>query len=66
MTNNRVGIVAGHVRFMQQSLLVTGRRSKTNQVGETSDVRYLKNGPARAPPPRRERQRAAWSRSRRR
>ena len=29
-------------------ILVTVRRSKTNQVGETSDVRYLKNGPARA------------------
>ena len=28
-------------------ILVTVRRSKTNQVGETSDVRYLKNGPAR-------------------
>ena len=30
------------------------RRSKTNQVGETSDVRYLNNGAARAaaaPPP---------------
>ena len=26
----------------------TVRRSKTNQVGETSDVRYLKNGAARA------------------
>ena len=49
-------------------ILVTVRRSKTNQVDETSDVRYLKNGPARAvralPPPRR--QRAAQSRSRRR
>ena len=29
-------------------ILVTVRRSKTNQEGETSDVRYLKNGPARA------------------
>ena len=29
-------------------ILVTVRRSKTNQVGETSDVRYLKNGAARA------------------
>ena len=29
-------------------LYVTVRRSKTNQVGETSDVRYLKNGAARA------------------
>ena len=29
-------------------ILVTVRRSKTNQVGEISDVRYLKNGPARA------------------
>ena len=29
-------------------ILVTVRRSKTNQVGETSDVRYLKNRPARA------------------
>ena len=29
-------------------ILVTVRRSKTNQVGETNDVRYLKNGPARA------------------
>ena len=28
-------------------ILVTVRRSKTNQVGETNDVRYLKNGPAR-------------------
>ena len=49
-------------------ILVTVRRSKTNQVGETSDVRYLKNGAARAVralPPRR-RQPAAWSRSRRR
>ena len=27
-------------------ILVTVRRSKTNQVGETSDVRYLKNGAA--------------------
>ena len=25
-------------------ILVTVRRSKTNQAGETSDVRYLKNG----------------------
>ena len=31
-------------------ILVTVHRSKTNQVGETSDVRYLKNGPARAVP----------------
>ena len=30
-------------------ILVTVRRSKTNQVGETSDVRYLKNDAARAP-----------------
>ena len=48
-------------------ILVTVRRSKTNQVGETSDVRYLKDGAARAvraPPPRR--QPAAWCRSRRR
>ena len=30
-------------------ILVTGRRSKTNQVGETSDVRYLKNGAGPAP-----------------
>ena len=29
-------------------ILVTVRRSKTNQVGETNDVRYLKNGAARA------------------
>ena len=29
-------------------ILVTVRRSKTNQVGETSDVRYLKDGAARA------------------
>ena len=29
-------------------ILVTVRRSKTNQEDETSDVRYLKNGPARA------------------
>ena len=29
-------------------ILVTVRRSKTNQVGETSDVRYLKNGAAPA------------------
>ena len=29
-------------------ILVTVRRSKTNQAGETNDVRYLKNGPARA------------------
>ena len=29
-------------------LLVTVRRSKTNQAGETNDVRYLKNGPVRA------------------
>ena len=29
-------------------ILVTVRRSKTNQVGETSDVRYLKNGAARS------------------
>ena len=29
-------------------ILVTVRRSKTNQEGETSDVRYLKNGGARA------------------
>ena len=29
-------------------ILVTVRRSKTNQVGETNDVRYLKSGPARA------------------
>ena len=29
-------------------ILVTVRRSKTNQEGETSDVRYLKNGAARA------------------
>ena len=29
-------------------ILVTVRRSKTNQEGETNDVRYLKNGPARA------------------
>ena len=29
-------------------ILVTVRRSKTNQMGKTSDVRYLKNGPARA------------------
>ena len=29
-------------------ILVTVRRSKTNQVGETSDVHYLKNGAARA------------------
>ena len=30
-------------------ILVTVRRSKTNQVGETNDVRYLKNGAAPAP-----------------
>ena len=29
-------------------ILVTVRRSRTNQVGETSDVRCLKNGAARA------------------
>ena len=29
-------------------ILVTVRRSKTNQAGETSDVRYLKDGAARA------------------
>ena len=29
-------------------ILVTVRRSKTNQAGETNDVRYLKSGPARA------------------
>ena len=29
-------------------ILVTVRRSKTHQAGETSDVRYLKIGPARA------------------
>ena len=29
-------------------ILVTVRRSKTNQDGETNDVRYLKNGAARA------------------
>ena len=29
-------------------ILVTVRRSKTNQVGETNDVRYLKDGAARA------------------
>ena len=29
-------------------ILVTVRRSKTNQAGETNDVRYLGNGPARA------------------
>ena len=29
-------------------ILVTVRRSKTNQAGETNDVRYLKNGAARA------------------
>ena len=34
-------------------ILVTVRRSKTNQDGETNDVRYLKGG-------------TAWSRSRRR
>ena len=31
-------------------ILVTVRRSKTNQVGETSDVRYLKDGAARRLP----------------
>ena len=51
-------------------ILVTVRRSKTNQDGETNDVRYVKDGAgapsARCalPPPRR--QRAALSRSRRR
>ena len=30
-------------------ILVTVRRSKTNQDGETNDVRYLKNGAARRP-----------------
>ena len=29
-------------------ILVTVRRSKTNQTGETNDLRCLKNGPARA------------------
>ena len=29
-------------------ILVTVRRSKTNQDGETNDVRYLKDGAARA------------------
>ena len=29
-------------------ILVTVRRSKTNQEGETNDVRYLKDGAARA------------------
>ena len=29
-------------------ILVTVRRSKTNQTGDTHDVRYLKSGPARA------------------
>ena len=31
-------------------MLVTVRRSKTNQEGETNDVRFVKDGVARAPP----------------
>ena len=31
-------------RGAADGILVTVRRSKTNQVGETNDVRYLKNG----------------------
>ena len=36
------------MRLTTDGMLVTVRRSKTNQEGETNDVRFVKDGVARA------------------